>query len=220
MKHLKKSIALVLILFCFLSCGVTKNREAKKVVSIAVSIDTREPQLNSVNFDVFAYKIIDRLEDFNVVDLDRVDETDTAEIVLNIKIDRFSSFPPEQRVTRRVFRRNVLVGKDSNGKAVYQAVSASADIIQLRTRTSAFFVSNLIIRGTPGKTFQRNFSSNLNIDNVYVDNIRGDTRALDPSIYTATMPPIEPLTDEILLALSDKEMLGRLSREIRSYYDK
>lgn len=219
MIHLKKLSILILMFGCLMSCGVTKNRQPEKLVPIAISIETREPQLTTVNFDVYAYKVIDRLEDFNVVDLDLVDERDTAEIELNIKIDRFTAFPPEQRVSRRVFRRNIQAGTDKNGKPVYQTITASADIVQLRTRTSAFFITNLVIKGTPGKTFKRNFNSNLNLDNVYVTNIRGDSRALDPSVYSATMPPMEPLTDDILLALSNKEMLDRLSREIRSYYN-
>lgn len=220
---MKRDIQLIgaLCLTCILAgCGISKNRPPKPVVPIAITIKTNEPQLNPVNFNVYAFKIIDRLEDFNEVDLDLIDETDTASIILNISIDHYSVFPPQTRLTRRIFRRNIQTGTDANGKPVFRTVTASADIVHSRIRTTALFNTNLRIKGTPGKNFKQSFSSNLNIDNAYVTNIQGDPRAVDPSIYSATFPPMEPLPDDILLALSNQEMLGRLSREIRLYYSK
>ena len=216
----KKTGVWLLLIYLLAGCASFKSRGPEQVVPIALTIEAEDPQLASVNLNVFGFKAIDRLEDFNTVNLDLVDEPDSASILLNITIDRFTMFPPEQRISRRFFRRNIQVGTDANGKPVYQTVTASADIVQSRIRTSAFFNTNLTIRGTPGKTFERGFSENLNIDNVYVRNIQGDSRAVDPSIYSATMPPMEPLTDDIILALANKEMLDRLSREIRSYYAK
>ena len=207
-------------LVCFLAaCASLKNNGPAKVAPIILTIEGSGPDLSSVNLNVLGYKIIDRLEEFNSVNLDLVDEPDSATILLDIVIDRFTMFPPEQRVSRRFFKRNVQAGTNSNGKPVYQTVTASADIVQSRIRTSAFFNAKLTIKGNPGKTFERSFSERLNVDNTYVRNIQGDSRALDPSIYSATMPPMEPLTDDIVLALANREMLGRLSREIRSYYD-
>jgi len=218
-----KSRILLIIAFCVLSgfiaaCGINRNRPPQPIVPIAITIQTNEPWLSGVNFDIYAFKVIDRLEDFNVVDFDLVEDSDTAAINLDIDIDRYTAFPPETRISRRVFRRNIQAGTDASGRAVYRTVTATADIVQSRIRTSALFNTSLIIKGSPGKTFKRSFSSNLNIDNVYVTNIQGDPRALDPSVHAATFPPIEPLTDDILLALSNQEMLDRLSREIRLYY--
>ena len=211
--------------FCLLTsfiaaCGINRNRPPQPIVPIAITVQTNEPQLSGVNLDIYVFKVKDRLQDFNVVDLDLTEDADTAAINLTIDIDRYTAFPPETRISRRVFRRNVQTGTDASGKAIFQTVTATADIVQSRIRTSALFNTNLIIKGKPGKTFKRSFNSNLNIDNVYVTNIQGDPRALDPSVYSAAFPPMEPLTDDILLALSNQEMLDRLSREIRSYYSK
>lgn len=216
-----KRIQVLFFFTCFLaSCASLRNRQPKQVVPIAITIQADDHQLDLVNFNVYAFRIIDRLEDFNTIDLDLVDEADTASIILNIAIERFNTFPPEQRVTRRLFRRSVQVATDPSGKPVYRTVTASADIVQSRIRTSALFSTALTIKGNPGKSFKRSFNENLNVDNVYVTNIQGDSRALDPSVYSATMPQMEPVVDDILLALSNQEMLGRLSREIRSYYSK
>ena len=216
-----RKISVLCFMSCFLlGCAATKNRQPKQVVPILININTDEHQLSPVNFNVYAFKVIDRLEDFNEVDLDLVDEADSATIILNINIDRFFQLPPERRVSRRIFRRNIQVGTNTKGKAIYQTITASADIVQTRIRTSAFFDTRMVIKGTPGKTFERGFSENMNIDNVYVTNIQGDSRAVDPSVYSAAFPPMEPIIDDVLLALSDKEMLDRLSREIRSYYSK
>jgi hypothetical protein len=215
----------IIIMLCLLSgfmtaCGLNRNRPPQPTVSIAITIQASDPQLSPVNLDIYAFKVIDRLEDFNVVDLDLTEDADTAAVNLTIDIDRYTAFPPETRISRRVFRRNIQAGTDASGRPIYRTITATADIVQSRIRTSALFNTNLIIKGTPGKTFKRSFSNNLNIDNVYVTNIQGDPRALDPSVHAATFPPMEPLTDDILLALSNQEMLDRLSREIRLYYSK
>ncbi|MEJ6982019.1 hypothetical protein WG906_16235 [Pedobacter sp. P351] len=209
----------VVCLVCFLAgCSINKNRPPRRVVPIALIIESNEPDLNMINFNVYAYKVLDRLEDFNDIDLKLVEDTDTAKIILSISIDRYLVFPPETRVSRRIFRRNLQTGTDVNGRPVYQTISASADIVQSRRRTSALFNTNLRIKGSPGKSVKRSFSNNLNFDQVYVTNIQGDPRAVDPSIYGAAFPPMEPFAEDILMALSNQEMLDRLSREIRSYY--
>ena len=221
MKNRIQIITMLCLLFSFIAaCGVNRNRPPQPLVSIAITIQTSEPQLSPVNLDIYAYKVLNRLEDFNVVDLDLTEDADTAVVNLTIDIDRYTAFPPETRISRRVFRRNIQAGTDASGRPVYRTVTATADIVQSRIRTSALFNTNMIIKGPPGKVFKRSFSSNLNIDSIYVTNIQGDPRALDPSVHAATFPPMEPLTDDILLALSNQEMLDRLSREIRLYYSK
>lgn len=219
-RGLGRFIILYLISSSVMSCAVLTDKNPRPVIPIALFIEHDEPQLNALNTDVYAYRVLDVLEDFNIVNLDLVDDPDSAQIHLSISIDRYSSFPPEQSVSRRVFRRAIQAGTNASGQPVYQTVTASADIVQSRIRTSALFNTNLVIKGKPGKTFKRSFSENLNIDRIYAANIQGDTRALDPSIIAATMPPMEPREEDIIMALSNKEMLGRLSREIRAYYQK
>ncbi|WP_207428407.1 hypothetical protein [Pedobacter sp. SYSU D00535] len=216
---LMKISFLLSAVFILSACGL-RNRTPEPVVPIAITISADDPDLTTVNFDIYAFRVIDRLEEFSAINLDLTDELDTARVLLNIDIENFNMFPPDQRISRRVFRRNVQVGTDANGRPVYQTVTASADIVSSRIRTSALFRTNLRIKGSPGKNFQRTFNSNLNLDNVYVTNIQGDSRAVDPGLYSLTAPAFEPQVQDILLALSNREMLDRLNREIRSYYDK
>ena len=208
-------------IICLLSSCSSKNQPAKQVVPTEISVRyNNNYQLDGVNFNFYSLKVLDRLEDFNVVNLSLADEGDTATIIVNIDINNYNRWPAEERATRRVFRRSVPAGTDAKGQTVYKTVTASADIVSIRIRANAVFNTQLTIRGNPGKNYKRTFSSNLNWDNVYVNNIQGDTRALDPSLLSASIPPIPPTEDEILLALSNREMLEILSREIRSYYDK
>jgi hypothetical protein len=207
-------------LFALLSsCGALRNQQPDRTVPIAIQVSTDAHQLNSVNMHVYALKVADILDDFNVVNLS-LSDADTASVILNISIENFNAFPPEQRVSRRTFRRNIAVGTDQAGRTVYQTAIATADIVQTRVRTNALFNVSMLIKGQPATNYKRTFNESLNIDQLYVANIQGDTRAVDPSVYSLTMPPMQPITDEVLLALSNKDMLSRLSREIRTHYSR
>ncbi len=221
MKKISYKTAFLPLLVLLISGCAIKNRGTKQTVPVEINIHSNNNYpLSSVNFDYYALKVLDRLEDFNVVDLTLAGDDDTAAIIVDIKIENYTSWPPEERVSRRSYRRTVVAGTDANGKPVYQTVFATADIVTSRIRANALFRASLTIRGVPGKSFKRTFSSYISWDNVYVTNIQGDMRALDPALLTATSPPIPPTEEEILLALSNREMLERLSREIRAYYDK
>jgi hypothetical protein len=215
--HLIKPCALSLFILVLSACAALKDKTPREEVPIAITIQANDYQLSSVNLDVYAYKVADRLDDFSSINLSLVDP-DTAAIDLKINIERFNAFPPEERISRRTLRRNVQVGTDQSGRPIYQTVVATVDVVQSRIRTSALFNVAMRFKNAPESTFKRSFSENLNIDNAYVANIQGDRRAVDPSLYSATMPPMPPLTDDILLALSNREMLERLSREIRNRY--
>jgi hypothetical protein len=218
-RQLKLTGFLYIICLLISSCASLKNSGFKQTVPIQLNIQTNEPQLRGVNLNYYGLKLLDRLDDFSAVSLHQVDEADSAAIILNLNINRFNSFPPDQRSSQKVYRRNVQVATDANGKPVYQTVSAVATVVQNIFRTSASFDANVLIKGSPGKTFKKNFTENFNFQSVYVANVQGDQRALDASVISATMRPMDPTVDDILLALSNREMLDRLSREIRTYYD-
>lgn len=139
-------------------------------------------------------------------------------MVLNLDISSFTLWPRDERVSRRRVSRNIVVGKDATGKPIVQTVSAVVDVVQIQRRSNARFVTNLSIKSTPGLKFQRTFTPNYNYVNSYVDNVQGDTRALDPSIMLRGTG-IEPLEDDFLLILARREMVGRLSSELRKYFD-
>lgn len=210
---------LSILFLVFSGCATSKKvRNPEKIVAMDITIEGNDPDLNMVNLDVFKFKILDELEDFQHVDLTLADEGEDPELVLNIDIDNFVIWPKDERRSTRTFRRRVAVGTDANNRPVYQVVTASADIVQIIIRTSATFNAELRLTDTVAKPFNRSFSSRYNWTSTYVSNIRGDSRAIDPSLYSYSMPPMDPITDDILLVLATREMTKRLSNEIRSYF--
>lgn len=215
-----------LILFIFTApalsacSGLNKRpKTPERVVPIEINISGDSRDVGFINLDYYRLKVLDALEDFQGVDLQLTEPDETPEVILDIKIENFVLWPRDERTSRRVLARNVVVGTDAAGKPIYQTVRASVDIVQVQRRSNARFVTRLNFKGTPPKTFERTFAPNFNYQKVFVDNIQGDPRAVDPSLYFSRGTEIEPREDEFLLALSQQEMLRRLSNEIRSYYD-
>ena len=223
--NLKISCSAFLLLILSLSgCGsATKGnrpkKEAERVVPVAINIKSvNNHDLNSVNMNYYRLKVLDNLDNFLNVDLNLVEPDENPEVVLDLNIDNFNLWPRDERVSRRTLRRVVQVGTDTSGKPVYQTVTASVDITQLQRRSNARFVATLTFKGTPPKTYKQSFASNYNYVSTSVDNIQGDPRAVDPSLYLMRSMGIEPREDDFLLELSRRDMLPRLSSELRSYY--
>jgi len=202
-------------------CLSSRTRQtAEREVPIAITIRGNDPELASANLDYYMFKIIDELERFQSIDLTSVEPEDKPEISLDVDIQNFTIWPKDQSVARRIFTRAVVIGSDAKGNPIYGTVRASADVVQEQWRANATFATKLSIEGSPGKTFSRVFTPNYRRRFVYVENIQGDMRAIDPSVASAMRPPFDPRADEILLELSKEEMLRRISNEIRSYYNK
>jgi len=212
---------LLLAFFILSACGTAgegNKREPRRVVPVALNIETRNnSELNFINMDFYRLKLLDQLEDFQSVDFTLAEPDEEPEVVLNLKIDNFVLWPRNERVSRRNLSRVVQVGSDSNGKPIYQTVRASVDVIQVQQRSNASMVVDMQIKGDPGKTYKRNFSPNYNYGQVFVDNIRGDSRAVDPSLYFMRSPAFEPETIDFLFQLSG-EMARSVSQQLRSYY--
>lgn len=203
-------------------CGALKqNRADAPEVPIAITIKGNDPDLSPADLNYFMHQFLNELEEFQRVNLTIAEPQENPDIDLELDIQSFTIWPKDQRISRRVFTRTVVVGQDSKGRPVYGTVRASADIIQEQYRADARFSTKLQIKGTPGKNFSRVFTPRYRTNLVYVDNIQGDSRAIDPSIYAAVgPPPFDPEPHEFLLALAKEEMTDRLRNEIRSYYKK
>jgi len=217
----KLSLIIVIIFLSGVSCKTRNNsREPKRDVKIAININAEtSASTNFIHIDYYRFQVLTDLEQFQRVNFDLVEMEDNPEVVLDLKIENFTLWPWDERVSRRIIRRNIVVGTDSNGKPIYQTVSASVDIIQAQRRSNARFISSLTINGDPPFKFQRTFTPHHNYVETYIDNIQGDPRALDASINMARGRDIEPMEDDFLLFLSKQEMLRRLGDEIRKYYD-
>ena len=221
MKHL--ALILLCLVFIATSCGTTgktskAKREPQREVSIAINLETRKnTELNFVNLDYYRLQVLRKLEDFQEVDLTLVEPDENPEIILNVNIDNFVLWPRDEQKSRRVVSRVVQTGTDASGKPVYQTVSASIDIVRVQRRSNARVLVDLIVKGTPGKSYKQSFAPRYNYSVTFVDNIQGDPRAVDSSIYFSRNPGVEPETLDFLLSLSD-EMLDRVSSQLRSYY--
>ena len=215
---------LIVCIFIVTGCSSAKQggrpkKADRRVVPIAIVIKHRDDfDLNYINMDYYRLKVLDGLKNFQAVNLDLVEPEENPEIVLTLNIDNFVLWPRDERVSRRIFSRAVQVGTDQAGKPVYQTVNARVDIVQVQRRSSARFITEIKFKAEPPKTFQRNFNASYNYVNTYVDNIQGDSRAVNPSLMMGRGLSIEPREDDFLLALSGQEMISRLSNEIRAYY--
>ncbi|WP_276346993.1 hypothetical protein [Daejeonella sp. JGW-45] len=218
MKHLKYLLPLLFI--GFLACNSSRTpRAPKREVPIAINIKAHNnATVNFVNLDYFRLELIQELDQFQSVNFLLVDAQDNPEVVLNMEISTFTLWPRDERISRRRVSRRIVAGTDAAGKPIYQTVTASIDIVQIQRRSNARFTTDLTIKGTPGLKFSRTFVPNYNYVNTYVENIQGDSRAVDPSI-TMRGPNIEPTENDFLLILAREEMVRRLSTELRKYYD-
>lgn len=225
MKQLSKYrsfIALITAVTLYSSCttpnAANKVKKQERRVPIAINITGSGRDVAFVNLDYYRLKMVDALDNFQSVNLELADEGEKPEITLDLEIDNFNLWPRDERRGRRTLSRTVVVGKDANGRPVYQTARASVDIVQVQRRSNARFEANLKFNGVQPKTFERSFAPNFNYQNTYVDNIQGDPRAVDPLLYFSRGAITEPQEIDFLLELSNREMLRRLSDEIRSYY--
>ncbi len=221
MKYLKYLLPIVLV--TIIACNSSKSgrtpRAPKREVPIAINIKAENnATINFINLDYFRLQLIQDLDQFQEVNFSLVDPAENPEVILNMDISSFTLWPRDERMSRRRVSRNIVVGTDAAGKPIYQTVTASVDIVQIQRRSNARFVTNLTVKGTPGLKFSRTFAPNYNYVNTYVDNIQGDSRAIDPGIMTRGIN-MEPVENDFLLILARQEMIRRLSSELRKYYE-
>ena len=221
MKHLL--IILFILTSASFACNLSKtgrtSKKQKKEVTISINIKANNnTAINTINTDYFRSQLLQDLKQFQAVNFVQVNDDENPEVVLNMDISGFTLWPRDERMSRRRVSRNIVKGKDEAGKPIFQTVTAYVNIVQVQRRSSARFLTNLLVKGSPGLKFQRTFTPNYNYVNNYVNNIQGDSRALDPSLMARGVD-IEPLELDFLLILARQEMIRRLSAELRKYYD-
>ncbi len=213
-------IGFILIFYC-ISCNTQKKPRAPKIeVPIAINIQAESSATtNFINLGYYRFQLLNAIEQFQSVDFVLVEADENPEAVLNVNIENFMLWPKDERISRRRVSRNIVAGTDSNGKPVYQTVTANVDIVQIQQRTNARFNASLSIKSDTPLKFQKTFVANYNYMNTYVDNIQGDPRALDPSISMSRGIGFELTEDDYILILSKQEMTRRIADEIRKFYD-
>lgn len=218
-----KNFGCILLILLVLSSGCkTRNtpKTPKKEVTMALNISGENNTGTAfISMDYYRLQLLNELENFQPVNFVLVENDENPEVTVNIRIDNFMLWPRDERMSRRRVSRNIQVGSDNNGKPVYQTVSAVVDIVQVQRRSNARFTGSISIKGVKPLKFQRTFNSNYNYVNTYIDNIQGDSRALDGSISMLRGMGIEPMENDFILLLSKQEMTRTLSYELRKYYD-
>lgn len=218
----KLSIIFLLMITSAIACKTRRKvpKAPKPEVPIAINIKSENnASINLINLDYYRFQVLDELDNFQAVNFVLVEKDENPEVTLDLTIENFTLWPREERISRRRVSRNIIVGKDANGKAVYQTVTATVDIVQIQRRSNARFTSILTVKGDPPLKFKRTFVPNYNYVNNYIDNIQGDPRAIDASLNMSRGMGFEPMENDFLLMLSKQEMLRRLSSELRKYYD-
>ncbi len=220
MKFSLPAAAVVLFTVTGIACGTRKGTKAPaQVVPIAINIRAEDQhQLQSVNFEIYRYKLLQDIRQFQHVDLDLVEADENPEVILDLDIDHFTIWPRDERRYRRAFARTIAVGTDTRGKPIYQTVTATVDFTYVTIRSNARFITRLTFKGTSPGTFQRTFVPRYTFNQTTVGSISGDPRAVDPSVMASGSVGIEPMTDDFLLALSREEMVRRISDELRKKY--
>lgn len=221
---IKRIFHLIVLSVFFVECSSTKGPRPQALkVPMAINIKAD----NSVNFtdlnvNFYVLNVKDILDDFLDIYPVLVEADENPQIIADITVENFNISPKDVRTSRRSYSRNVQVGTDAKGQPVYQAVTATADFVQTQIRSNAQLSGKLTIKGNPPKVFQqKKYFETYNWQNVSVENVQGDQRALDPSIYSGTsFSGMEPNSNDILMALSNKQMLRDLSNELRKYYQK
>jgi hypothetical protein len=218
-----KNFGCILLILLALSSGCkTRNtpKAPKKEVAMALNISGENNTGTAfINIDYYRLQLLNELENFQSVNFVLVENDENPEVTVNIRIDNFMLWPRDERMSRRRISRNIVVGSDNNGKPVYQTVSAIVDIVQVQRRSNARFIGSITIKGEKPLKFQRTFNSNYNYVNTFIDNIQGDSRALDGSLSMLRGMGIEPMENDFILLLSKQEMTRTLSYELRKYYD-
>ncbi|HEY0895925.1 MAG TPA: hypothetical protein VGE15_05185 [Sphingobacteriaceae bacterium] len=219
MKFSLPVITLILLIAAFGCRSKKRTKAPTQVVPVAINIRAeKQHQLQSVNFDIYRFKILQDLRQFQHVDLELVDADENPEVTLDLNIDHFIIWPRDERSYRRVFTRTIAVGTDTKGKPIYQTVSATVDFTYTTIRSNARFITRLTYKGAAQEPFQRTFVPRYTFNETVVGNINGDSRAVDPSVMASGSIGLEPTAEDFLLALSREEMIRRISDELRKRY--
>lgn len=218
MKEFKFFLSIGLSLLILAGCTSKKSglEFRHNTVSVAINIKSNEdPDLRQVNLDLFRISLVKTLQNFQSVNL-KLTEAEDADVVIDLNVDEFTIWPERQTVTRQVFSKSVPVGTNSEGKTIYQTVTASADRVTSKTEAKASLDTKLKFRKDSVDTFTKTFFTKTEYSKTSLQNVQGDMRAMNQSALTNGGIP-DPPKEWYLTALSS-DMARRVSEELRKKY--
>jgi hypothetical protein len=219
-----KKISFLIILFTFFAGCISTKSPRKPPLKIPLVINVHTD--NSVDFinlntDLYALKVKDFLDDFREVDLVTAESDVEAMITLDIGVENFNIFPKEEQISRRSYSRNVQVGTTATGQPAYQTITATVDLVQTRIRSSAVLSSRMTFKDKSFSVPPQTTFANYVWENVSVENVQGDPRAIDASIYAGRSTMfMEPFAEDFLMGLSNRDLFRRIAFDLSNYYRK
>ncbi|HCN82006.1 MAG TPA: hypothetical protein DIT07_00060 [Sphingobacteriaceae bacterium] len=224
METIIKKISFLIILFVF-STGCISTKSPRKPllkIPIVININTdNSVDFTNLNTDLYRLKVKDFLDNFREVDLVFAESDEEARVTLDIGVENFNIFPKEEQISRRSFSRNIQVGTGANGQATYQTVTATVDLVQTRIRSSAVLSSKFTFKDKSYRVPPQTNFANYTWENISVENIQGDPRAIDASVYAGrSMISMEPFAEDFLMGLSNRDLMKRIAFDLSNYYRK
>jgi hypothetical protein len=213
--------ALIIALSACSSRMNTRSHQARIKVPIAINVNT-DNSINSTEVNPYLYrlKLIDFLDDFREVDLVLVENEKKADIILDIDVTNLYISPLRESSTTTHYRKNVQVGTDATGKPIFQTITAEVYREFSMIRSTSRLASKLTFKDPTYKVSPRNYFAN------YTWSHNGSTVGGDMQAFKINsgaqqgLSTHEPSPDELLFALTSQELLGRLSYDLRRYYQK
>ena len=224
MKTAIKKISFLIILFLFSAGCITTKGPRKPLLKVPIVINVHmdnSADFTNLNTDLYVLKVKDFLDNFREVDLMLAESDEEALVILDIGVENFTIFPKEEIISRRSMSRNVQVGTSANRQAIYQVVTATVDLVQTRIRSSALLSSRFTFKDKSFIVPPHSNFANYSWENVSVDNIQGDPRAIDASVYAGQSTlSMEPFAEEFLIGLSNRDLFRRIAFDLSNYYRK
>lgn len=220
---IKRISHLIVLAVFFAGCGTTKTpRKPAIKLLIAININAdNSVDFNNLNTDLYRLKVKDYLDNFREVELQFAESDEEAAIILDIGIENFNMFLKEQQTARRSVSRSVQGGTSATGQAIYQTITATVDLLQTRIRSNAVLSSSFTFKDKSYSVPPQTYFANYTWENVSVENVQGDPRAIDASVYAGrSMMSMEPFAEDFLMGLSNRDLFRRISYDLSNYYRK
>lgn len=191
-----------------------KSAQSKRLVPVHIQVSTASTVAVATN-DLTAYvaQFADELNINIPVKLYLVENEKDAEVVLELEIVELILGPREEKIVNKAALKTNVVGKDAQGTKISQTVNSVYEQKTVKRETKAIFKSLLLIKNSPEHRFEKTFTS------TYLLNYTETSG--EPVVSHGVQRRrvfIEPKDPEYLMLLTKAELTGKISGEIRKYY--
>lgn len=187
----------------------------KRDVSIAINIrDENNATQNLINLDFFRLQLLDEIRKFQKANFVLAENDENPELILDLIIEEFKLWPKTKTVSSRTESRNIRTGQDEKGNPIYETLRANVTTARVKRRADARLKASITNKAGLPYNYQETIETSYSYDNRYIESVHGD-----PNLISESRGTVEPRESDILFLLSKKELTGKLSLELRKYYD-